>query len=242
LVETLVDKSPYSMECTLHRADGTAFCAHLTAARPSNAESLIIGVRDISAQKEAFLQLEANELRYRNLFRYMPIGLAQIDASGLVSMFKALRQQGVEDITAYIDENPAFLTQVLEVLEVEEVNLHILGMFGAKSASQMLGPIARYWKASLPTLRRSIEARYRGEAFFQEETRTARLDGEIIDVLFATARHGAIADKSLVGFIDITGKKKSEAALRRSERRLRQVEAEFAHAARVSMLGELTAS
>src|SRR3546814_10799622 len=64
-------------------------------------------------------------------------------------------------------------------------------------------PISRYWVAGLSTIRRSIEARYRGEEIFQEETKVVRMDGSVIDVLFTTARPGAVANKSLVGFIDI---------------------------------------
>src|SRR5690606_20843017 len=107
-----------------------------------------------------------------------------------------------------------------EALEVEEANQHIIDMFGAKNAEEMRGPITRYWQPGLSTIRRSIEARYRGEEMFQEETRVTRLDGSVIDVLFTTARPGAISDKSLVGFIDITKRKDAEAALRVREREL----------------------
>jgi C4-dicarboxylate-specific signal transduction histidine kinase len=62
-------------------------------------------------------------------------------------------------------------------------------------------------------------------------------DGRVVDVLFTTARVGPVNDLeiSLVGTIDISQRV-------RAQERLRQVQAEFAHAARVSMLGELTAS
>ena len=62
-------------------------------------------------------------------------------------------------------------------------------------------------------------------------------DGRVVDVLFTTARVGPINDLeiSLVATIDISQRV-------RAQERLRQVQAEFAHAARVSMLGELTAS
>src|SRR3546814_11067309 len=105
---------------------------------------------------------------------------------------------------------------------VEEVNRHIIEMFGAKNAEEMRGPITRYWRAGLSTIRRSIEARYRGEEIFQEETRVVRMDGSVIDVPFTTARPGAVANKSLVGFIDITARKKAEAALHERERELAQ--------------------
>lgn len=179
-----------------------------------------VDIHDLVIAQEA---LQQSERRYRDLFHYMPIGLTQIDAGKLVPLFRELRAQGVTDLRAYIDEHPEFLPRAVEALEVEEVNQHIVDMFGARNAAEMRGPVTRYWQPAMATIRRSIEARYRGEEVFQEETKVARMDGGVIDVLFKTARPGAVADKSLVGFVDITERKKAEEALRNSKRQLEQM-------------------
>jgi C4-dicarboxylate-specific signal transduction histidine kinase len=71
----------------------------------------------------------------------------------------------------------------------------------------------------------------------QLETKIVTLDGRVIDVLLAATRPGLTNDPgmSLVGLIDITERV-------RVQEKLRRVQTDFAHAARVSILGELTAS
>ncbi|MGE3929421.1 MAG: sensor histidine kinase, partial [Hyphomonadaceae bacterium] len=72
---------------------------------------------------------------------------------------------------------------------------------------------------------------------YAAECKLRRLNGEVFDALFTAcfATESVAAGKLLIGVIDISERVEAQA-------KLRQVQAEFAHAARVSMLGELTAS
>src|SRR6202035_5764977 len=69
---------------------------------------------------------------------------------------------------------------------------------------------------------------------FREEMRLVTFDGREVDVLFTVARLEGVSI-ALGGAIDITDRV-------RAQERLQQVQADFAHAARISVLGEIAAS
>jgi C4-dicarboxylate-specific signal transduction histidine kinase len=93
------------------------------------------------------------------------------------------------------------------------------------------------WRENMDTLRRSLESRWRGEDSFQETTKLETRDGRVIDVLYTVTRPRMVEGLpiSLVSMMDLTERV-------RTQEELRRLQADFAHAARISMLGELTAS
>jgi signal transduction histidine kinase len=155
----------------------------------------------------------------------------------LVNVLGRLRGEGIVDLDAYVDEHPDFLSRMLQIMRIEQVNEQTIRMFGGSDASQFVGPIAKFWRGSEETVRRSLVARYGGAETYSEETRMQTLDGRMIDVFYTSAFPKALSELGigLVGIIDVGGRLEAE-------RMLQQVQADFAHAARVATLGELTAS
>ena len=228
----------FSTETRMRRLDGTIFDAHFTLRYASDdKERGLAGVIDITARKQAFLALEKSEQRYRHLFHNIPVALWQLNAERLIAMFKELRGQGVDDLSAYIDAHPEFLSNAIGALVVEEVNDYTVQLFGARNRRELLGPTHWTWAESLDTFRRAMESRWRGEESFQETTKFVTRDGRLINALFKAARPQTIEGLpiSLISVIDL-----SEQV--RAEEELQRLRADFAHAARISMLGELTAS
>ncbi|HYE42021.1 MAG TPA: ATP-binding protein [Caulobacteraceae bacterium] len=233
-------KGYYKTETRLRRADGGEFDALFTAAFPHEGlaqGALLVGVIDISARVAAARELARSETRYRNLFHDMPIALWQIDARALTPVLSALRQQGVTDLAAYMDAHPAFLDEALQIVRVEGVNRRTVELFGGESEADFLGPVAKFRRARPDTFRRSLVARYEGALSHAEETRVFRLDGRAVDIHYTIAFPGPLSEigVSIIGVLDIGDRLAAQADLRR-------VQDEFAHAARVSMLGELAAS
>jgi C4-dicarboxylate-specific signal transduction histidine kinase len=192
------------------------------------------GVIDITARKQAFLALERSEQRYRLLFNYMPAALWQISSRPSLATFKDLRAQGVTDLSAYIDEHPDYLPDVIGAQTFEEVNDYAVRMFDAKDRNELIGASPWTWLRNHDTLRRALESRWRGEEFYQETTKIVTRNGRVIDALFTSARPPDLPI-TLVGVFDLSKQV-------RAEEELQRLRADFAHAARISMLGELTAS
>lgn len=69
-----------------------------------------------------------------------------------------------------------------------------------------------------------------------------RKDGSRVPVLIGTATFEDGGDEGVAFVLDLTARKQAEAEARESERRYHAVQIELAHANRVAMLGELTAS
>lgn len=241
IIAAVSRKLSYVKETTLRTIDGREFDALFTASfPPENMQKgiLMVGVIDLSARNQAFAALEQSEFRYRNLFEVMAVSFWQLDSSGLNLLFAELRQQGVNDLSAYIDEHPEFVERAMSASLVIDVNQRTLTLYGARDRSEMLGPVTRFWiPGQYDAFRRSIEAAYRGESGYLTETKTRALDGREIDVLFFVTAPPEMRAKGmvLVGNIDIGELVASRVALD-------SMQADLMHAARVSMLGELTAS
>jgi signal transduction histidine kinase len=182
-------------------------------------------------------ELANSEQRYKSLFDNMPIALLQLDSGELPQMLGRLRADGVTDLGAYLDANPDFLHRALDAFTVQQVNEQAVRMLGAQNPEQLLRPIRELLHIKEDTFRRAVVSRFQGLPLYQEETLLTTPDGRELNILFTAARLGLAnaPGLGLVAIMDITERV-------RAQEKLQEIQAEFAHAARVSMLGELAAS
>ena len=228
----------FDFEHRLVMPDSTVKHLHVVAHFVQNEQghSECIGaLMDITSYKNAYSELECSEQRYRGLFNHLPVALWQLNSRNVVDLLGELRAKGVTDLESYFDANPGFFRRCMNALIVEEVNERTVQMFGSRD--EIIGQsLARFYPDNSSSARRALESRFRGDTHFEEETEMIALDGRQLDVLFTTTRVGSIDNGvSLQGVIDISERN-------RAQRELQQVQHEFAHAARVAMLGELAAS
>lgn len=229
------ERQPIDIENRLLMPDGSIKTVHVKARPLSEApDAQFVGaVMDVTARTEAYAALAASEQRYRHLFAFMPIALWQFDTSAVTALFKDIAASGVTDLGAHFDAHPGLVERIMSLVVTEEVNDATVKMFGASHQRDLFGPVVRYWGARPDAFRRAMESRFRGEPAFQEKTQMATFDGRLIDVIFASTR--LQNGPTLVGIVDLTDQT-------RAQERLEQLQGEFAHAARISVLGELMAS
>lgn len=228
------------MEARIRRFDGE-YRWFLFRANPLHDDSGAIVAwygtnTDIEDLKQLERALRSSEQRYRHLFHQMPIAMVKLDDRELMKMFDGLRADGIADLNSYLDRHPAVLRHAMDSLVVEEANEQAIQMLGAKGRDQLLGPCTHFWRESPTTFRNTIESRFRGLSSFHEETKLLTLDGRVIDVLFTAAKLRPMDESMMIcGIVDITERV-------RAHEMIQQLRADFAHAARISMLGELAAS
>lgn len=193
---------------------------------PSTAGSLVDGVDDAQRQD-----------RFKGLLEHMPIALWQVDATSAGQVFEALRAQGVTDIAAYLVDHPELVEFACDTVMVSKVNRAAVHLLNGEGEAQFLKPVRYIFEATPQAAVRVMTAHYAGARNHVEELKVKTFDGRILDVLFLVTYPRPPEDltTTFITMIDISDQL-------RAESELRQLQADFVHAARISTLGEMVAS
>ena len=201
---------------------------------PNGFEGFYVLVSDVARQVEA---LRRSEYRYRNVFQAMAVAFWEVDFSRVGMMLQTLRAEGITDFRRHLAETPGLVREMMSLSRTIDVNDKTLQLFGG-TREDFLGSVEPFWsRSSEGVFAESILAVLDHRPHYESEAKFRRLDGREFDGLFTCCfpRESVAKGTILVGIVDITDRLKAQDDLHR-------VQAELAHAARVSTLGELTAS
>lgn len=195
--------------------------------------------RDITEGRRAEEELRRSEHRYRNLFQAMAACFWELDFSTVGAMLYQARKSGaVSDFASYFADHPEFVREMMKATRVVDVNDQTVSVFGRGDKGELLGSVEPFWpQTSTPVYAASVVAAVSDRLNYAAETRLRTIDGREFPALFTACFPPDTINKGtlLVGVIDISEQVAARAALAR-------MQSDLAHAARVSMLGELAAS
>ena len=213
---------------------------HTVAWPPENKGkgTVLVGAVDLTALRAAEGEKRRSDGRYRTIFQTTSVAFWELDFRSIHSLLAQLRAEGVTSLIDYARETPGFIDELLRSIPAADVNEASVELFGAQSRTQLLGSIDRFWPAaSRHEFLRAVDANYRGEARFETEARLSTIDGREINVILTAVAPPDSAETGMIviGILDVSERVAARLALDR-------MQAELAHAARVSILGELSAS
>ena len=200
-------------------------------------ERLFIAVNGTVDDDRSYLFLRASEARYRKLIDYMPVALWQVDASHMGKIYARLRADGVIDFERYLEEHPELVELAADTVNVTDVNRRAIELVGGAGVQDLIRPVGYLFAADPAALRRVMIGRFTGRKNYSELMKLRTLDNRALDVRFSVTypEPRLELDATIFSLEDVTDQL-------RMETQLRQLQADFSHAARVSMLGELASS
>lgn len=193
---------------------------------------------DISTAKETELRLKESEYRYRNLFQAMAASFWELDFTLVGVRLRALLDSGVGDLETYFLKHPKVVMELLHDTKVIDLNDHSVRLFGRGNREEMLGSVDKYWpEESVQVYARCVVKALAKLPNNIEVTKLKTLDGAEIECLFTAcfSKENIQRGIILIGIIDLS-------ELVAARHALEIMQTDLAHAARISILGELTAS
>lgn len=201
-------------------------------------EQFVGALTDITQRRKDEEALRTSEFHYRNMFVALAASFWELDFSGVTPILRDLRKQGIKDLAGHFAAKPGLVREMMRATRVIDVNDQTVALFGRGDKAELLGNVDPFWPdSSVNVFARSVVASVTRVPGFSAEARFRRLDGTEFDGLFSVSfpPEGVASSKFLIAVIDISERVNAQEALRR-------LQSDFAHAARLSTLGELAAS
>jgi PAS domain S-box-containing protein len=232
----------WSGEIVRTRRDGTRLTLASRWVLRRDAEGRPIGViessADLTEQRRADLQIKTSERRYRTIFDAAGFAIWESDWAEAMRIATASAPSG-SDLAAWLSANPDILRAALATTTIRNANEATAILCGAASRETLVGMNlgGRYMPKAVEPLANLVAALAKGAARVECEIQARTLDDRVVDVVLRVTVPSEDARWSnlLVMAVDVTERNDARA-------RMEQAHAELAHAARVSMLGQLASS
>ena len=180
--------------------------------------------RDHRQAEEARRQ---SDTRYRDLFNNAPIPIWEQDFSLVKQRLDELNRQGVTDLRAYFRDHPAEVGHFIRLIKIIDANNAALKLYHAGSRAEVISSVGRIIPDSAESaFVNELSMIARGYTEFEREGLNYTLDGEPLDIILhwsAAPGYETTLAKVLVSIVDITARKRAEAAARQTSADLQAV-------------------
>ncbi len=195
-------------------------------------------IQKTAALAQRTAALVASEDRYRSLFENVPVAIWEVNFAKVLEEIQTLPAGDEHGLRLFLQNNPTFVTNLIELLSIENVNKVALEMYCADDKSALIKRIPLYsGKKGRDIFIEKILTLSSGEISFAAEYPSATLKGEQLFVgMSALIAPGSEHswEKVLISVRDISVQKVAEMALRdahqKLEARVRQRTAELSQA------------
>lgn len=185
----------------------------LTGIATEEGNKCLITLYDQTESRQAALDLQESEKRYRNLFENSPIPLWELDYTGINRYLAKLKQAGISDLEAYISSTYGEISKCADLIKLNDINMEAISLFEADSKTELL-------------------ASYRN--IFTEETASALINFLVnigqkrhsyeTEIVLMTLKQNRLVcilkwsgsdNQIMISTQDVTGRKKTEIELKR---------------------------
>jgi len=186
---------------------------------------------EVLERKQAQLELQKSEERYRGLFEDSPISLWEEDFSRIKDYIDTLKKDGVTDSRAYFRDNPEVVRECMQLVKVCDVNKATLEIYEAQSKEELFKNLGRVFSdETVPIFTDQLVSIFEGRTVVEKETINSSIKGKqmVIDLKWIVAPgFESSFSKVFVAIVDITGRKKAQeqinASLKEKEILLKEV-------------------
>lgn len=181
-------------------------------------------MRDVTERVEVKKQLKEGKEEFKNLFENSPIGLLDMDFSKIKERLDILKNEGVEDIKSYMDENPNFVRDMIDLIKINNINKNIKDLYQIDNIQDLYTNMEKlFTHRTFELFEEVIDNIFSGGRLVYGENINYTCGGKKIYVYTtwsAVPGHVDNYDKVIVSIEDITERKKAEKKLKQSEKRL----------------------
>ena len=172
--------------------------------------------REQLLRKQAEAALKAQESKYRYIFEAVGVSIWEEDFSLVKAALDNLKAQGVEDFRSYFAQHPDFVEHAIKMVKIINVNDITVRMFGAKDKRELLNLLDQtFVPETLGVFTEELLALAENKTYFESEAIMQTLQGDRLHTLITIVFPPSTAkfDSVLVSMMNITDRKRAEAAL-----------------------------